>query len=137
MILLLCAIAAIGFAVIAVLFFDDCGLRGWLAASSLVLDIFVWIAVVIMVLFAIAVNVGVDGEIAAKQQIHDSLVYQLEHNLYDNDNDIGKQELYEKITDWNADLARGKTLQDNFWIGIFYPNIYDRLEFIELAIGSE
>lgn len=98
---------------------------------------FVWIAVVIMVLFAIAVNVSVDGEIAAKQQIHDSLVYQLEHNLYDNDNDIGKQELYEKITDWNADLARGKTLQDNFWIGIFYPNIYDRLEFIELPIGSE
>lgn len=137
MILLLCAMAAIGFAVIALLFSDECGIKGWLALFSLMLDIIAWLVVITMGIVAIGINIGIDGEIAANQQVYDSLIYQLEHNLYDNDNDVGKQELYEKITEWNADLARGKTLQDDFWIGIFYPNIYDQFEFIELANGLD
>lgn len=52
--------------------------------------------------------------------------------MYDNDNDIGKLELYEKVTEWNTDLARGKVLQHDPWIGVFYPNIYDNVDFIEL-----
>ncbi len=85
---------------------------------------------VVMIIFAIVVNVGTDGMIAAKQQLYDSLTYQLEHDLYDNDNDIGKKELYSQITDWNADLAQGKAMQHDKWVGIFYPNIYDGFDFI-------
>lgn len=82
----------------------------------------------------------VKGDIAASQQLYDSLVYQLENNLYDNDNDIGKRELYDKVTEWNTDLARGQAMQHDFWFGIFYADIYDGFEFIELpqiGEGSE
>ena len=70
---------------------------------------------------------------ATNNKRYESLVYQLENNLYDNDNDFGKKELYNEIREWNEDLAYYQTVQDDFWIGIFYPDIFDQFEFIELG----
>lgn len=74
---------------------------------------------------------GADAEIAGNHKRYESLVYQLENNLYDNDNDLGKKELYNEIREWNEDLSYYQNIQDNFWFGIFYPNVFDQFEFIE------
>lgn len=87
---------------------------------------------VIMLVSVVGNNITVEGSIAACEQRYEILTYQLENHLYDNDNDIGKKELYNQIQSWNEDLAEGKALQHDFWVGIFYPNIYDQFEFIEL-----
>lgn len=76
--------------------------------------------------------IGTDASIAKWETQYESLTYQLENNLYDNDNDIGKKELMDEIREWNEDLAYHKAIQRNFWVGIYYPNIYDNLEFIPL-----
>ena len=73
-----------------------------------------------------------EANVAANHKRYESLVYQLENNLYDNDNDLGKKELYDEIREWNEDLAYYQSIQDNFWFGIFYPNVFDQFEFIEL-----
>ena len=91
------------------------------------------LAIIIMIISIIFVNVGSEGKIAANQRRYESLIYQLENNLYDNDNDLGKKELYDEIRNWNEDLAEGKTMQHDLWVGWFYPNIYDDFEFIELG----
>lgn len=132
MILLVGFIAAIAFTVIAVIFMGNYGTKECIGAVSLVVALNCWIAIGVMGVIAIITNVGAKGDIAANQQLYSSLVYQLEHVLYDNDNDIGKLELYEKVTKWNTDLARGKEMQNDIWFGVFYPNIYDQFEFIEL-----
>ena len=61
-----------------------------------------------------------------------SLVYQYENDFYNNDNDIGKRELMSEIQKYNQDLVRHKRLQRNFWVGIYYPNIYDKLKPIDI-----
>jgi len=33
-------------------------------------------------------------------------------------------------------LAYRKTIQRDFWVGIYYPNVYDQFEFIELNKGA-
>lgn len=76
--------------------------------------------------------IGTDASIAKWETQYESLTYQLENNLYDNDNDIGKKELMDEIREWNGNLAYHKAIQRNFWVGIYYPNIYDNLEFIPL-----
>ena len=104
---------------------------GWTLLST-VLSVLLFIVVIAMSIFIIGANVNLEAKIASNQQIYDSLVYQLENDLYDNDNDLGKKELYDQIQEWNKDLAYNKNVQNNFWSGIFYPNIYDQFNYIEL-----
>ena len=77
--------------------------------------------------------IGIDAKIAKNKQIYESLTYQYENAVFDEDDDVvGKKELYNQIQDWNTDLAYYQNIQDDFWIGIYYPNIFDQFEFIEL-----
>lgn len=76
--------------------------------------------------------IGIDAKVSSYQKRYEALTYQYENNFYDNDNDVGKKELVSEIQYWNSDLAYRKTIQRDFWVGIYYPNVYDQFEFIEL-----
>lgn len=98
------------------------------------------IGILVVGIFLLAVNtvilatnyIDTDASVAGWEKQYESLTYQLENNLYDNDNDIGKKELMDEICEWNEDLAYHKEIQRNFWVGIYYPNVYDNFEFIPL-----
>lgn len=106
----------------------------WRANASIiiiVISIASWIAFIIISIVAIISNAGIDGQIASNEQRYESLVYQFENDIYDNDNDLGKKELYNQIQDWNEEVAKGQALQNDPLVGIFYPDIYDQFEVIE------
>lgn len=88
--------------------------------------------VIVSVIFLCVAYIGLDGDVKSNQVRYDSLMYQYENCLYDNDNDVGKKELMSEIQSWNEDLAWHKTMQRNPWIGIYIPNVYDQFDFIEL-----
>ena len=104
-------------------------------------DIISFISTVLAVLFfsasavlgaiAISASVGSESYLASMQEKRNALVYQLENDLYDNDNDLGKKELYSEITEYNCDVAKGKIMQDNIWVYNLYSDVYDDLELIE------
>lgn len=80
---------------------------------------------------SIVAKAGADAYLASMQEKRSALVYQLENDLYDNDNDLGKRELYSEITEYNCDVAEGKIMQDNIWVYNLYSDVYDELELIE------
>ena len=80
---------------------------------------------------SIIARAGADAYLASMQEKRSALVYQLENDIYDNDNDLGKKELYSEITEYNCDVAEGKIKQDNIWVYNLYSDVYDDLELIE------
>ena len=109
---------------------------GWIGVISMAVSCISGIAVLSMMIAIVICHVGIEAEIEANKQRYDSLVYQAEARLYENDNDVGKKDLANQIQEWNEDLARGKALQNDFWVGIFIPDIYDEFEFIQMSVLS-
>lgn len=109
-----------------------CDFKEAIAMTSLIGAVTFGFILLIAVIVAIAQNTGYKGFVARNQALYDSLTYQLENDLYDNDNDLGKKELYNQIEDWNKDLASGKAMTHDPWWGIFWIDAYDEFDFIEL-----
>ena len=126
-------IAVVVFVVLAIVFFDSWDFE-WVSMLSTIFSVITGIALVVMLIVVIVNNAGVEASIEANKQRYDSLIYQAENNLYENDNDLGKKELVNQIQKWNEDLAKGKALQDDFWVGIFYADIYDEFDFIPMTV---
>lgn len=103
----------------------------WFEIIGVGITVIAALAIVISGVVMIDSYGNVEAKIAMNNKRYESLVYQLENNLYDNDNDLGKKELYNEIREWNEDLAYYQNIQDSFWFGIFYPNVFDQFEFIE------
>lgn len=105
-----------------------CG-YSWLFITIALISLIVSI---VMLVDIIVRNTNVDAYVAENQMRYEMLVYQYENDIYDNDNDLGKRDLMEDIQEWNEDLAYYREAQDDFWVGIFHPNVYDQFKFIEL-----
>ena len=103
-----------------------------IAGSCAVLAVLALIAVIVSLIIMGVNYINVDGYVDRMNVRYDTLVYQYENDVYDNDNDLGKRELMKDIQSWNEDLAANRERQDDFWIGIYQPNIYDQFEFIQL-----
>jgi len=69
-----------------------------------------------------------DAEQARLQAKYDTIMYQLENNIYEDDRAL--RELMVEITAWNATIADCRVNQNNLWIGIFYPKIYNNFNLI-------
>ena len=117
-------------------------LVGGIVCCHLGWDVGVDLTAILAVISGIAIVVSIaimadryshaDADVAKYQQRYESLTYQYENDFYNNDNEVGKYELVSQIEYWNTDLAYRKTIQRDFWLGIYYPNIYDQFEFIKL-----
>lgn len=102
-----------------------------IGAISLVFSIIAFALSTVLGGISIIARTGADAYLASMQEKRSALVYQLENDIYDNDNDLGKKELYSEITEYNCDVAEGKIKQNNIWVRNLYCNVYDELELIE------
>lgn len=87
--ILVCTACAI-FAIITFVFWTH-GESEFIPMCFGTMSVLCFIAMVIMTICIIVSNSGISGFIAANQQRYESLVYQLENDIYDNDNDLEKK----------------------------------------------
>ena len=104
----------------------------WAINTGLTMSIIGWTAVLSSIVIILFSHIGLDAKVERYNARYESLVYQYENDIYENDNDLGKKELMDDIQEWNEDVSYYKKLQYDFWLGIYYPNIYDQFEKIEL-----
>ena len=89
--------------------------------------------VIIMTINICIVNMGVDGDIAKLNARREALVYELASGIYDVDGDVGisKKTLMTEVREFNELILSKRAVQEDFWVGIFTPDIYDKIEVIE------
>jgi hypothetical protein len=94
----------------------------------------VLIAIVAIMLLGILICYGTaPGEEAKYEARYESLMYQYENAIFENDSDvIGNKQLYDEIREYNETISVGKTYTNNFWWGIFWADYYNDLPLIEL-----
>ena len=122
-------IFVVALVMVIVCYYLDCDVGVDLAE---ILTVISGIAIVVSIAIMSNRYIHADADVAKYQKRYESLTYQYENDFYNNDNDVGKYELVYQIEYWNTDLAYRKTIQRDFWLGIYYPNIYDQFEFIKL-----
>lgn len=89
---------------------------------------FAWISLVFVIIYGVwFINVQIDLSYSAIQlsENYNSLIYKVESGQYDNKDTIAEIEKYNKA------IRCGKEYQHDFWLGIYYPNIYDNFDIIE------
>ncbi len=74
----------------------------------------------------------VDSKVASNKVKYESLCYKLESDSVRDDFGLLNKEIVDEIQEWNEDLVYNKEMQDNFWVGIYYPNIYNQFKTIPL-----
>lgn len=88
------------------------------------------VAVLIMTIAIGLGNFGADAKAAKYKERYDSLVYQYENEIYCDDDVV--YDLLTDIREYNEDVAYYQEIQDDTWLGVFYPDIFDQFKLIEL-----
>lgn len=127
----------VAFMIIVWLIFKFCDNNSFYTAAGACCGLWVGLLVALIVVIIVGAcnHLTEDSSFAALQEQHNILVYQLENNLYDNDNNIGLKELYNDILDYNQKIIGGRINSKKFMLDFFYPIDYDQLELIELSEG--
>ena len=95
------------------------------------------VSFVVLLITYFCINVTAEADYASNIQRREALVYQLENNMYSNDNEVGKFELYVQVKEFNEDLAKGKAMYDNVWVGCLFPDFYEKIDYIPFEVSSE
>lgn len=82
-------------------------------------------------------HIGASANIKETKEEYKNLCWQVNKVKYDYRISLGEQRILEQVKEWNEDLAYNQNIQKDFWLGCYFPNIYDQFEFIEYDNGGE
>lgn len=85
--------------------------------------------------FGIAImanHISMNAKVPTNKIRYEMLCYKLESDKARDEFGFANKEIVDEIQNWNEDVVYYKEIQDNFWVGIFYPNVFDQFKIIEL-----
>lgn len=100
----------------------------WLGATLIAFGL---VFLMFMTISAGVIGITADAMEAANTERYEALMYKIESGVCYDDFGLLNKEIIDDIQAWNEDLARYKMLEQDKWIGAFYPNIYSDFDFIE------
>ena len=90
------------------------------------------LVLLIMLIIIPCVYIGIDAKVEQSKEIYKATTYKVESGACRDEFGLLNKEIIDEIQSWNEDIVYKKVMQDNFWVGIFYADIYDTLETIDL-----
>ena len=104
---------------------DIIAMWGWIisAVSGLV--------VVTMLFTIIGAHTNVEAKLEQNREAYNALVYKMESTTCRDEFGFLSKEVIDEVQEWNKDVRYRQAAQSDFWVGIFYPNVYDEFETID------
>lgn len=90
------------------------------------------ICVFTSVIIIMANHISMNAKVPTNEIRYEMLCYKLKSDKARDEFGFANKEIVDEIQDWNEDVVYYKEIQDDFWVGIFYPNVFDQFEIIEL-----
>jgi hypothetical protein len=101
----------------------DCASLFTILVSSIVL--------VIMIIILCCQHIGIDARVEKNFEIYNAIEYKVTSGACRDELGLLSKEVIDEVQNWNKDVKYYQAVQDDFWIGIFYPNVFDQFETID------
>ena len=89
------------------------------------------IAIIVMAILLCINYSTADADIARNEEIYRALTYKVESEACKDEFGLLSKEVIDEIQEWNESVLHYQKMQDNFWIGIFYPDVFDQFKTID------
>ena len=89
------------------------------------------LAVIIMLVCIVCSHTNVEANLEENREIYDALTYKMESTTCRDEFGFLSKEVIDEVQEWNKDVRYYQSAQDDFWVGIFYPNVFDEFETID------
>lgn len=105
--------------------FDVLSLFGW------IVGVISGIVAAIMLIVIVSTHCTADAQVELWKEQYKALTYKLESSACRDELGLLSKEIIDEIQDWNQDVVYNKRIQKDFWMGIFYPKVFDEFETID------
>lgn len=85
----------------------------------------------IMLIILSCMYIGVDARVEQSKETFDAITYKVESGACRDEFGLLNKEVIDEIQSWNESIIYNQKMQNDFWVGVFYPNIYDQFETID------
>lgn len=96
-----------------------------------IITVIAGIIMVIMLCILPYMYIGVDAQVEKSKEIYNAITYKVESGACRDEFGLLNKEVIDEIQSWNESIIYNQKIQRNFWVGIFYPNVYDQFETID------
>ena len=88
-------------------------------------------AVLISLFLIIGEYTTMDSYLEKNREQYKAITYKIESDACRDEFGLINKEVIDEIQEWNKDIIFYQNMQDNFWLGIYYPNVFDEFETID------
>lgn len=106
---------------------NDCNI----GSSGKIVAVISGIVIAIMIFLLCGQYMSVDAYLEKNRETYAALTYKIKSSSCRDEFGLLSKELIDKVQEWNQDVRYYQMIQRNFWVGIFYPNVYDEFETID------
>lgn len=89
------------------------------------------IIVICMLCIIFCNHINTNAKIMKMQETYRAITYKVESGACRDELGLLNKEVIDEVQKWNETVAYGKNRQKDFWVGVFYPNIYDQFKTID------
>ena len=89
------------------------------------------LAVIISLFIIIGEYTTMDSYLEKTREQYKAITYKIESDSCRDEFGLLNKEVIDEIQEWNKDIIFYQNMQDNFWLGIYYPNVFDEFETID------